>query len=77
MVVDSAGKSLHGWFNVFDKEEDEVMKFLKGACRLGADERMKVRCQLCRLPNGLRKGEQQTVLYFNPENAMGGDKQNG
>ena len=77
MVVDSAGKSLHGWFNVFDKEEDEVMKFLKGACRLGADERMKVRCQLCRLPNGLRKGEQQTVLYFNPENAVGGDKQNG
>jgi hypothetical protein len=77
MIVDSAGKSLHGWFNVFDKEEDEVMKFLKGACRLGADERMKVRCQLCRLPNGLRKGEQQTVLYFNPENAVGGDKQNG
>ena len=73
MIVDSAGKSYHGWFNVEGKTEEEVVKILKGACRLGADERMKTKCQLCRLPNGLRKGQKQTVLYFNPENTVKGE----
>ena len=77
MIVDSGGKSYHGWFNVHGKNEDEVIKILKKACRLGADEKMKVRCQLCRLPNGLRSGKhQQTVLYFDPEKTAKGGVQN-
>lgn len=68
-IVDSGGKSLHGWFNCVGESEDQVIKILKEACRHGADKQMRFRSQFCRLPNGVRNnGNQQTVLYFNPEN---------
>jgi hypothetical protein len=72
-IVDSGGKSLHGWFNCAGEKEDKIMKILKEACRHGGDNKMRYKSQFCRLPNGKRStGEKQSVLYFDPENTVKG-----
>ena len=67
MVVDSGGKSLHGWFLVAGMEDGTVLKFFRYAVALGADPATWTRCQWVRMPGGARdNGNKQSVLYFNP-----------
>ncbi len=51
MIVDSGGKSLHGWFRATDQNFEE---FLDYAVRLGADPSLKDKSKLVRLPDGTR-----------------------
>jgi hypothetical protein len=65
MVIDSGGKSLHGWFPVYDKTESEAAAFFAQAVTLGADQSIYDRAKLVRLPGGLRDGKiRQKILYF-------------
>ncbi|MDB4737346.1 hypothetical protein OAF75_00775 [Verrucomicrobiales bacterium] len=72
LIVDSGGKSLHGWFNCYGKQENKVLDILREACVHGADLQMRLKVQFCRLPNGIRNsnGNKQSVLYYNPDNAV-------
>jgi len=72
MVVDSGGKSLHGWFDVRELQELAQAVVFAWACRLGADPHTWTRCQWVRMPGGTRydvnglpgpKGG-QAVLYY-------------
>jgi len=64
MVVHSAGKSLHGWFEA-SHDESVNFKFMELACRLGADRRMWLPEQLARLPNAVRiKNQQMQKCYY-------------
>ncbi len=76
MVVDSAGKSLHAWFYCKGSDESKggkMHRFMSYAVSLGADPAGWVLSQYMRMPDGTRdsgerKGERQSVIYFNPEN---------
>lgn len=74
MVVDSAGKSLHAWFNCSGIDETKIRKFFRYAVSLGADDATWTRCQLVRMPLGYRpeKEARQTVLYFDHLNTEHG-----
>lgn len=66
MVVDSGGKSLHGWFRAHS-DEGINQRFIAYAADLGADPTAKNRCQLYRMPLGHRTtGELHSIHYFNP-----------
>lgn len=68
LVVDSAGKSLHGWFFCAGVEEASLRRFFGYAVSLGADEGLWTRSQFARMPDGRREnGRRQSVLFFNPE----------
>ena len=71
LVVDSAGKSLHGWFWASGIPESAVRLFMEYAVHLGADPHTWVRCQWVRMPGGTRYGNEvaprrQDVLYLHP-----------
>jgi hypothetical protein len=76
IVVDSAGKSLHGWFACHGGAEEIVRRFFAEAVALGADPAAWNKCQLVRMPNGIRRiwggkhktPQRQRVVYFNPNN---------
>jgi hypothetical protein len=53
-VVFSGSKSLHGWFFCIQTPEDTSLRFMKYAVSLGADKRMWLRSQFCRIPDGRR-----------------------
>jgi hypothetical protein len=66
-VVHSGNKSLQGWFYVDGFEDERVLPFFQRAVGLGADRATWTRCQLVRLPGGLREtGKRQEVVYLNP-----------
>ena len=66
LVVDSAGKSLHGWFYCEGVDESRVRKFFSEAVSLGADPGLWTRSQFVRMPDGTRdNGKLQSILYFN------------
>jgi hypothetical protein len=68
LVVHSGGKSLHGWFFVAGKTDDQLVPFFCRACTLGADNGLWTRSQFARMPGGLRdNGKRQQILFFNPE----------
>ena len=72
LAVLSGGKSLHGWFCVGGINEETLHKFMRTAVSLGADPATWVRCQMVRMPDGLRYGDEnkpvrQRVIFFNPE----------
>jgi hypothetical protein len=70
-VTSSGGKSLHAWFNVFDRAEIDQHSFMAQAIRLGADPRLWCRSQFVRLPDGLREARtRQTCYFLNPKNAV-------
>jgi hypothetical protein len=72
MVVDSGGKSLHGWFDCRHAPAHRIARFMQYAIWLGADRHLWVPCQWVRMPGGTRRdGALQHVLYFNPLNAGG------
>ena len=71
LVVDSAGKSLHGWFWVAGIPEASLRLFMEYAVHLGADPHTWVRCQWVRMPGGTRYGNEvapkrQAILYLHP-----------
>jgi hypothetical protein len=53
-VVFSGGKSLHGWFFCQETSEEQLLKFMRYAVSLGADKRMWLHSQFCRMPDGRR-----------------------
>ncbi len=68
LVVDSGGKSLHGWFFVAGKSDEQLAPFFRRACTLGADDSLWTRSQFARMPDGTRaNGNRQHILFFNPE----------
>ena len=67
MVVHSGGKSLHGWFNVADRADEQIWPFMRYAYQLGADHVTWRRSQFVRIPGGTRQdGKRQRVFYFDP-----------
>jgi hypothetical protein len=72
MAVDSAGKSIHGWFCTHQSRLNRQVHFFAAACLLGADENMWPRAQWCRLPGGMRPREgnppaRQQIIHFDPQ----------
>ena len=66
MAVHSGGKSLHGWFSVLKEPEANLKRFMRWACLYGADKATWTRCQLVRMPCGVRdNGRPQSVHFFN------------
>jgi hypothetical protein len=67
MLVYSGNKSLHGWYDVYGKDESNVRSFFDEACRLGADPKTWTRNQFVRLPGGTNttKNRKQDLIYFN------------
>jgi hypothetical protein len=53
-VVFSGSRSLHGWFFCDEESEDKLLKFMKLAVSLGADSKMWLRSQFCRMPDARR-----------------------
>lgn len=66
MVVWSGNKSLHAWFQVENKDERKVYKFLNLATMLGADPASLRPSQLVRMPWGKRTDNNkiQKVIYY-------------
>ncbi len=66
MVVDSGGKSLHGWFYCAGVPDNVLRRFMNCAHRLGADKAIWLnRSQFVRMPDGTRSnGNRQRVYYF-------------
>lgn len=74
LVVDSGGKSLHGWFRVDRFDARDQVRFFYVACLLGADKSRWDASGWLRMPAGLRvvagvPAVHQRILYFNPEAA--------
>jgi hypothetical protein len=71
-VVYSGNKSLQGWYYVNGFEDERVLPFFQRAVGLGADRATWTKCQLVRLPGGLREnGRRQEVVYLNPTVIIG------
>lgn len=67
LAVHSGSKSIHGWFHCAGTPEEKLRRFMCYAVSLGADRATWTRCQLVRMPDGLRdNGNKQTVYFFNP-----------
>jgi len=67
LVVHSGSKSLHGWFYVEGVDEERVRELHAYAVTLGADPATLTKCQLVRMPAGVRNnGRKQMVYYFDP-----------
>jgi hypothetical protein len=54
VVVFSGSRSLHGWFFCEGEPEDKLLKFMQLAVSLGADSKMWLRSQFCRVPDARR-----------------------
>jgi hypothetical protein len=66
MVVHSGSRSAHGWFACGGIPEEQVKHFFEYAVRCGADPRLWLRSQFCRMPGGTRDdGKEQAILYLN------------
>jgi hypothetical protein len=65
MVVHSGSKSAHAWFDCRGIPEDTIKTFFESAVRCGADSRLWLRSQFCRMPGGTRdNGKVQSILYL-------------
>jgi hypothetical protein len=70
-VTHSGGKSLHGWYYVFDRRERELRLFMNYAVSRGADHATWVRSQFVRIPDGLRENsKRQRCYYLDPGKAV-------
>jgi hypothetical protein len=71
-VVHSASRSLQGWVYVNGFEDARIRPFFQRAVILGADKATWTKCQLVRLPGGLRDtGKRQEIVYLNPAVIIG------
>lgn len=61
-IVDTAGKSLHGWFEYPPPEELEDLRIVLP--ELGCDPKMFGASQPCRLPGAMRDGKVQKLLFL-------------
>lgn len=67
----SGGKSVHGWFYVAGRHDEEIRPWFLRAVVLGADAKLWLRSQFCRLPDGTRdNGRRQSVVFFNPNQLL-------
>jgi hypothetical protein len=67
LAVDSGGKSVHAWYPCAGLTDEQLKPFMTRAVRLGADKTTWTRCQLVRMPDGMRNnGNRQRVHYFAP-----------
>jgi hypothetical protein len=67
----SGGKSLHGWFRVFELTPEARRRFMRGAVLLGADRATWNRSQFVRIPDGQRDSStRQRCFYFSPTEAI-------
>lgn len=69
LVVDSGGKSLHGWFDVQSVQESKVRNFFRLAIKLGADRNMWNKGSWVRMPGGKRYKDgsqaiEQKILFL-------------
>ena len=64
-IVDTAGKSLHGWFDFPPPEELDDLRVMLP--ELGCDPKMFTATQPCRLPGALRAGQYQKLIYLAKE----------
>lgn len=62
LVVDSGGKSLHGWFRVEELGARDQVRFFAACCALGADRTRWDICGWLRMPGGLRPGGQKSEV---------------
>jgi hypothetical protein len=68
MVVDSAGKSLHAWFDTRGTDETDLKVYFNDLVRLGADKAIYTVSQFVRMPDGLRDNEKrQSIIYYSNE----------
>lgn len=61
-IVDTAGKSLHGWFDVPPPTVMDELRTILPA--IGCDPALFTDAQPCRLPGALRDGKFQSLLYI-------------
>lgn len=66
-IVDTAGKSLHGWFDAPGTAAEKELKIILP--ELGCDRALFKLAQPCRLPGALRDGRTQSLLYLDLEGA--------
>jgi hypothetical protein len=67
LVVDSGGKSLHGWFYCEGEDDLTLLRFMQYAVSLGADPMTWTKCQFVRMPGGVREnGKKQGIHFFDP-----------
>lgn len=64
-IVDTAGKSLHGWFDFPAMAELDELKVVLP--EFGCDPKMFTASQPCRLPGALRDGRFQKLIYLDVE----------
>ena len=62
-IVDTAGKSLHGWFKYPPEDELEHLKAILPA--YGCDPKLFTASQPVRMPGALRDGRYQKLVYLN------------
>jgi hypothetical protein len=68
LVVDSGGKSLHGWFYCQGSRDELARKLFVKICLLGGDPALWTKSQMVRMPGGLRdNGKRQGIIFFNPD----------
>lgn len=65
-VIDTAGKSLHGWF-VYPEYEDQLDELKLVLPAYGCDPKLFTPSQPVRLPGALRDGKFQKLIYVNAE----------
>lgn len=63
-VVDTGGKSLHGWFKFPEKRHVSMLKQVMG--ELGCDTKMFTESQPCRMPSAKRGDGYQSLLFYAP-----------
>ena len=61
-VVDTAGKSLHGWFDFPSSEELDDLKIILPA--FGCDPKMFTPSQPCRMPGAMREDRHQKLIFI-------------
>lgn len=69
LAVDSGGKSLHCWFDVRGRNDNEVGSFFAAATMFGADRTRWDPCGWVRMPGGLRKdsdgsSKKQKIVFW-------------
>lgn len=77
LACHSGSKSLHSWFKADGIPEIKLRSFMEYAVSLGADKATWTRCQLVRLPAGIRdNGNRQTVHFFDPKQTLSSHRLN-
>jgi hypothetical protein len=66
LIVNSGGKSLHGWFPCREADEHRLALWMRCAVRIGACTSTWSRSQFVRMPDGTRQGSghRQAIEYF-------------